>query len=525
MMINIGNRLECFFDDFLIDKEKTTARLTLGHPQKCENVLKLDKPWEGDFCVYFNFFFDENYPGFDGKNPNGVYRMYYLGRRSNYKFSQFKKEDVEGGVVVCYAESADGINWVRPSLGIFDWNGCTDNNIVLDKTIHPDIDNFYVFRDDNPMCPIDERYKGIAAYDEPKGPNGELNEFRLYSFLSPDGIHFRMGNMITNKGFFDSLNVTMWDGETKKYRCFARTLHKKGEAPKGASGDVGAWDKTGGAIKSETNAAGGKMPDVIRAIMTVESDDFKEWSEPHFIYYNDDEEIQMYTNNISQYFRAPHIYIGFPTRYIERKEWTENYNELGGFKVRKACVEESGYVRFGLALTDCAFMTSRDGVSFNRFPNAFLRPGAENDRNWVYGDGYMAYGIALLPPKEGETQPQFSMYCCDNHGMGVPNNLYRYSIRVDGFASYHADGEEVLVTKPFIFSGENLFVNFATSSRGGMYFTLTDEDGNSIKSCETFGDSIERRVRFDGDVSLFSGKKVILKIEMSDADIYSMQFK
>ena len=98
-------------------------------------------------------------------------------------------------------------------------------------------------------------------------------------------------------------------------------------------------------------------------------------------------------------------------------------------------------------------------------------------------------------------------------------------MRVDGFASYRAEGKEVLVTKPFKFSGENLFVNFATSSRGYMYFTLCDKDGNSIKSCETFGDSTDRKVRFDGDVAAFSGKEVILKIEMSDADIYSMIFR
>ena len=190
-MIDLGSRRECFFDDFLIDTEKTTARLTLGSPQKREKVLTLDKPWEGDYCGYYNFFFDDQYPGFDGKHPGGVYRMYYLGRRSNYSVSQFKKEDIDGGVVVCYAESADGINWVRPSLGIFSWNGNMENNIVLDKTIHPDIDNFYVFRDDNPDCPADEKYKGIGAFDDPKGPNGELGEFRLFSFLSSYGIHFR----------------------------------------------------------------------------------------------------------------------------------------------------------------------------------------------------------------------------------------------------------------------------------------------------------------------------------------------
>ena len=72
-MIDIGSRRECFFDDFLIDTEKTTARLTLGSPQKREIVMTHDKPWEGDYCGYYNFFFDDQYPGFDGKHPEGVY--------------------------------------------------------------------------------------------------------------------------------------------------------------------------------------------------------------------------------------------------------------------------------------------------------------------------------------------------------------------------------------------------------------------------------------------------------------------
>jgi hypothetical protein len=33
--------------------------------------------------------------------------------------------------VVCYAESKDGIEWNRPALNLFSYNGIRDTNIVL----------------------------------------------------------------------------------------------------------------------------------------------------------------------------------------------------------------------------------------------------------------------------------------------------------------------------------------------------------------------------------------------------------
>ena len=85
--------------------------------------------------------------------------------------------------------------------------------------------------------------------------------------------------------------------------------------------------------------------------------------------------------------------------------------------------------------------------------------------------------------------------------------------------------EANLVTKPFVFEGKDLFVNFSTSAYGHMRFKLTDTDGNSIQSCETFGDSADRRVRFEGDVGNCAGRPVVLTVNMFDADLYSIMFR
>ena len=33
----------------------------------------------------------------------------------------------------CYAEPDDGINWTKPNLGLFQYHGSTDNNILFRK--------------------------------------------------------------------------------------------------------------------------------------------------------------------------------------------------------------------------------------------------------------------------------------------------------------------------------------------------------------------------------------------------------
>ena len=68
-------------------------------------------------------------------------------------------------------------------------------------------------------------------------------------------------------------------------------------------------------------------------------------------------------------------------------------------------------------------------------------------------------------------------------------------------------------------------INFATSAKGSIYITIRDEDGNEAKTCELFGDKIDRRVRFENtDLRAFAGKAVTLEFEMKDARLYAFEF-
>ena len=113
---------------------------------------------------------------------------------------------------------------------------------------------------------------------------------------------------------------------------------------------------------------------------------------------------------------------------------------------------------------------------------------------------------------------------------GEEKHLNRWKIRKDGFAYYTADDNgAVLVTKPIIFNGSKLHLNFETSAAGNIYIDLLDADGNELEgktSFEMFGNSLDRPVFFEdgSDFSEYEGKPVRLRFRMKDAKLYSMYF-
>ena len=62
-----------------------------------------------------------------------------------------------------YAESRDGVQWEKPSLGLTEYQGSTDNNLVWRDRTRPGAEIMCVFKDPNPDVPEDERYKSIIA--------------------------------------------------------------------------------------------------------------------------------------------------------------------------------------------------------------------------------------------------------------------------------------------------------------------------------------------------------------------------
>ena len=107
-------------------------------------------------------------------------------------------------------------------------------------------------------------------------------------------------------------------------------------------------------------------------------------------------------------------------------------------------------------------------------------------------------------------------------------------MRIDGFVSVQAplSGGE-FVTKPIVFEGKELVMNFSTSAAGSIRVEIQDADGNAIEdfapadSPQIYGDELERVVSWKkgSDVGRLAGKPVRLRFVMKDADLYSLRFR
>lgn len=481
-MLEIGKRLEPLWDDYLVDEEASDAEIRCHQPVNHGVVMTFDKPWEGDGCNYNNLVIE----------PDGLMRMYYLG----WEMISADKKKHTHDIVVCYAESRDGIHWERPNLGLCEFEGSKDNNILLDKSFDGGFDNFFVFRDPKPGVPADELYKALYAR-----PAHDGLEHALCCALSADGLHWRHGWVVTTEGMFDTLNTACYDVSADIYRVYLRGFHHENE-------ELGLNEK-------------------IRDIRFCESKDFRSFTSPKLLDFRGKDDYPLYTNVITPYYRAPHIFTGFPSRYVERSAWSDAFEQIPGAEAR--CMRCDIHPRYGLAVTDCVFMSSRDGITWDRADEAFIRPGPENGLNWIYGDGYPVLGQFEVPGVMPGEEPRLAILMSSiGHWSMKPAGMGLYTIRRDGFISRHAGyRERTVMTKPFLLRADEIYLNLSTSARGYVTVEVLDRNGfpiTGLSSEEYFGDSTDRRIRFSGDLSRLNGNVVRLRLRMRDADVYAIRF-
>lgn len=475
----IGSRLELFVDDYLIDRLSGKAELQLHHPEPHEIALVHDAPWEGGGSGYHSVFQDGD-----------RYRMYYKAWQIDVAGGKMKTD--AHPLYCCYAESDDGIAWRKPELGLNDFRGSKANNIVIASgpmgPLTLDAGHPAVFKDENPAAPADARYKAVVRLSSPKG---------LAALKSPDGLHWSLLHdaPILTDGAFDSQNLAFWDGARGEYRAYWRIFSGK-----------------------------------TRAIRTASSPDFIHWEHQADVQYVDSPVEQLYTNQVKPYPRAPHLLIGFPTRYTERP-WSDSLRALPDREHRE--MRSAATQRYGTAITEGLMMASRDGLTFKRWNEAFLPPGIERPGTWNYGHQYIAWHLVETKSALPGAPKEFSLYAGERYWNSKGSALRRYTLRIDGFVSATApmSGGELL-TKPLTFQGGKLVLNFATSAAGSLAVELQDAAGQALPGfaladcSELFGDTLERTVTWKGgaDVSALAGRPVRLRFVLKDAHVYSLRF-
>jgi len=178
-------------------------------------------------------------------------------------------------------------------------------------------------------------------------------------------------------------------------------------------------------------------------------------------------------------------------------------------------------------------MASRNGVHFERWNEAFLRPGPQRPDTWLYGHNYMAWHAVETKSSLPGAPNELSLYASEGSWIGDSNAMRRYTLRLDGFVSVNAGwkGGELL-TRPLRFEGQRLGLNFATSAAGSIRVEIQNADGEPLPGfklgdcADVFGDAIDRTVEWkDGsDVSDLAGRTVRLRFVLKDADLYALKF-
>jgi len=300
----------------------------------------------------------------------------------------------------------------------------------------------------------------------------------MIACASPDGIRWHMpckkaviihNPELHGKNAFDSQNVSFWSPAEECYVCYFRTLRTPHRE--------------------------------LRTISRATSADFLHWSDAVPMDPNLPGE-HLYTSQTHPYFRAPHIYIALPTRYTAGRVGTEKTDAMFGS-------------------TDILFMTTRAGTSkYDRlFTEAFIRPGLDPER-WGNRANYVACGVVPTGPAE------MSIY----HA----HSGQRYAIRTDGFISINAGaGQGEFITRPLIFKGHELVLNYSTSADGIVQVEMQSVKGEpvpgyALNDCQPLiGDSIGQTVAWKNgpNTESLAGQTVRLRFVMKEADLFSLQFR
>ena len=465
--IDVGETKQLFIDDYFL-ADTANVSFTVNPPQCLGPVMLPDRPYESWTFSYFNVLEDE-----------GIYKMWYGCWEAPSRVRR-----------VCYATSTDGITWDKPNLGLVDYGGSFDNNILP-----IDFENGgTVFID--PLAGSAERYNIMGNNPYP------------YIYTASDGINFTLVDSALLDMMPDSHNPMFYDTRLNTFVAYLRS-----------------WnflpDYDGGAIPNRTASR-------------IEMDDPRAfWDYPpvdtHFYKFGDSRppaisteldiimtpdsldppDIDIYTPGVHQYADNDGVYFAFPTIYYHYADPPagEFYND--------------GIERIQVAV-------SRDGLNWKRYRTDYID-------NPACGDSLRQMYIGLGILKINDSLYQYIYGVDESHGESIKTSAYyRFGQRLDGLVSLDAGASTgTAESVPILFSGNSLDLNFETSGSGFVLCELLDEFGTvipgySFADADTLGGSaLSGHVSWAGerDIGAFAGATIKIRWEFQDAKLFAFQFK
>lgn len=473
--IEVGKQRQLFLDDFLIaSKTNVFRRIHAAEKSKGNPVIRQTESWEDPFNILYGSVIR------DGQK----YKAWYL-----------------SGPGVSYAESDDGIHWLKPALDLVTIGGAKTNILFrrISETKGPEAlpyfhELFGVHKDERERDSA-KRYKmGFLSIDwEYKGPRE--GRFRagqrrgLGIAASPDGIHWKLIESFASEAICDGATHWMFDPALGKHVLFGRTLKTPPEIE-------AAWSK----YDWYRNWYSG------RAVGRLESTDFEKW-------------------NFTAPFSSPVVM----TADLKDKPGTEIYSLLA-FPYESAYI---GLVQTFLALPDnpvveVQLAVSRDGVHFTRVEDgagnraAFLSNGPVG--TWDRFNQSLANNPPIVEGNElrfyyGGRMYRHSPY--DGKDTGTRSGCIGVAtIERDRFVSLDAsfDGGEI-ITRPLKLTGKHLHLN-ATSDFGEINIEALDTSGKSLaKAKPVRRDSLDALVEWEAGVL---PSEAVLHITLKNACLFAL---
>ena len=479
----IGASRQLFIEDRLLDPAQTrNITRTMNPPQSIRRVLRPDQPWEALGFIFYASVVDDQ----------GTAKLFH----GSYDADKQKHFSI--------ATSSDGIHWERPSLGLSDYHGDKQNNILPIHAVEVS-----VFLD--PHAPPEKRYRLLFTKGWPDPARAGV-----YVASSPDGIRWTTNPERLLPFQPDSQPSGFWDDHLQKYAIYLRTWNPRRAVARVAVTELEKPWPYDSSVPPHHIWGKDKVPTLSHELpMVMAADD------------QDPENLHLYTSAVVRYPYAPDVYLAFPAAYLNYKgpDWKDrslNGND-GNFDVQLA--------------------TSRDGIAWNRWRKPYVAAG--------FHDGLdlrlVSMGQGMI--RRGRELHQYFVGWPHTHGRPVTwdrdlknraewlekdlGGIYCASQRVDGFVSMDADHTGgTLTTKPLQFQGNRLHLNVHTAGSGSVKVAILNADGTPIPGftlddCRLINaDQIDYEIQWkDGpDVGPLADRPIRLQLAMQNTKLFALQF-
>ena len=516
--IEIGSTRQLFLDDHIVDTMDGVAR-QFHRPTRWEGnpVIHADQPWErGGGGVYLfggTVMYDEE---------DGLFKMWYRTSLPMEASASRALREPEGVYKACYAVSDDGIYWHKPALGLTEFDGSRDNNLLP-----PSIEGMKQIRRPNLIKDYEEpdperRYK-MLYMDNFKG------KWALSKGFSRDGITWRMNvgtPHIFERPIAPNGILFGWDPRRREYVHYHR---KSGTMPA---------DVDGRRVRRKYAVMRTSSPDFetwghTDEAMAASETDPPNWSPSHGV----DLAGILYADDL--YVGAVDTVAAYHVEDAPPEQWERVYaNEYAEYRTE--------------------LVMSRDGAAWRRAAPfwEFMRPGTwgawDSDhigmtKPILYQDDLLIYYSGSNVPM-GSNVPSHPLSGVINtirNGQWMAHAIGLAKLRLDGFASMDAyEGGGVLTTKTMVFRGRRLEVNVRApaapfgqqlrpaSPYGAFDVSILDDAGRPIEGyssdrCDTFtGDERRHVVTWGGNdrVDALAGRPIRLRFHLRNAALYAFQF-